>query len=117
MGVPSTFSSRTKTARPLALWPVTTVRTFIPCLFSSGSHRRAHVVELQEIADKHFCAHLFQPFRAVIFAMGQRPHRMSSLQQPLDRATAGVAGRTRHQEFLLCHDLSFLGTWLSKAPQ
>src|SRR5262249_23851848 len=36
MGVPSTFSSRTKTARPLALWPVTTVRTFIPCLFSSG---------------------------------------------------------------------------------
>src|SRR5215468_6963678 len=36
MGVPSTFSSRTKTARPLALWPVTTVRTFNPCLFSSG---------------------------------------------------------------------------------
>src|SRR5258706_400628 len=36
MGVPSTFSSRTKTARPLASWPVTTVRTFIPCLFSSG---------------------------------------------------------------------------------
>src|SRR5262245_29267804 len=36
MGVPPTFSSRTKTARPLALWPVTTVRTFIPCLFSSG---------------------------------------------------------------------------------
>src|ERR1700736_4565508 len=36
MGVPSTCSSRTKTARPLASWPVTTVRTFIPCLFSSG---------------------------------------------------------------------------------
>src|SRR6476469_6912928 len=36
MGVPSTFSSRTKTARPLASWPVTTVRTFIPFLFSSG---------------------------------------------------------------------------------
>src|SRR5215471_18630507 len=36
MGVPSTFASRTKTARPLASWPVTTVRTFIPCLFSSG---------------------------------------------------------------------------------
>src|SRR6266446_6309734 len=36
MGVPSTFSSRTKTARPLASWPVTTVRTFIPCLCSSG---------------------------------------------------------------------------------
>jgi hypothetical protein len=36
MGVPSTFSSRTKTARPLASWPVTTMRTFIPCLFSSG---------------------------------------------------------------------------------
>src|SRR5262245_24189534 len=36
MGVPSTSSSRTKTARPSALWPVTTVRTFIPCLFSSG---------------------------------------------------------------------------------
>src|SRR4030095_7125763 len=36
MGVPSTFSSRTKTARPSASWPVTTVRTFIPCLFSSG---------------------------------------------------------------------------------
>src|SRR6059036_1521861 len=36
MGVPSTFSSRTKTDRPLASWPVTTVRTFIPCLFSSG---------------------------------------------------------------------------------
>src|SRR3989449_443113 len=36
MGVPSTFSSRTKTARALASWPVTTVRTFIPCLFSSG---------------------------------------------------------------------------------
>src|SRR5437016_10066744 len=35
MGVPSTFSSRTKTARPLASWPVTTVRTFIPCLFLS----------------------------------------------------------------------------------
>src|SRR5262245_8020863 len=32
MGVPSTISSRAKTARPLALWPVTTVRTFIPCL-------------------------------------------------------------------------------------
>src|SRR5262249_21370739 len=29
MGVPSTFSSCTKTDRPLALWPVTTVRTFI----------------------------------------------------------------------------------------
>ena len=36
MGVPSTCSSRTKTARPLASWPVITVRTFIPCLFSSG---------------------------------------------------------------------------------
>src|SRR5215470_10522500 len=36
MGVPSTFSSRTKTARPLASWPVTTVRTFIPCLLSFG---------------------------------------------------------------------------------
>src|SRR5262245_58358186 len=36
MGVPSTFSSRTKTARPLALWPVTTVRTFNPCLFPFG---------------------------------------------------------------------------------
>src|SRR5215813_12285311 len=36
MGVPSTFSSCTITARPLALWPVTTVRTFNPCLFSSG---------------------------------------------------------------------------------
>src|SRR6266478_7344990 len=35
MGVPSTCSSCTKTARPLASWPVTTVRTFIPC-FSSG---------------------------------------------------------------------------------
>src|SRR6266566_3809154 len=36
MAVPSTFSSRTNTARPLGLWPVTTVRTFIPCLLSSG---------------------------------------------------------------------------------
>src|SRR6516164_5738950 len=36
MGVPSTCSSRTKTARPLASWPVTTVRTLIPCLFLSG---------------------------------------------------------------------------------
>src|SRR6516162_5234857 len=36
MGVPSTGSSRTKTARPLASWPVTTLRTFIPCLFSSA---------------------------------------------------------------------------------
>jgi len=39
MGIPSTCSSRTKTARPLASWPVTTVRTFIPCLFSSGLFR------------------------------------------------------------------------------
>src|SRR5258706_6012400 len=36
MGIPSTCPSRTKTARPLVSWPVTTVRTFIPCLFSSG---------------------------------------------------------------------------------
>src|SRR6516162_1839162 len=36
MGVPLTCSSRTKTARPSALWPVTTVRTFSPCLLSSG---------------------------------------------------------------------------------
>src|SRR6516225_1610357 len=32
MGVPSTCSSRTITARPLASWPVTTLRTFIPYL-------------------------------------------------------------------------------------
>jgi hypothetical protein len=44
----------------------------------------------------NFDAHFDQPFRAVIFAMGQRPHRMSSLQQPLDHVTARGAGRTRH---------------------
>jgi hypothetical protein len=32
--------------------------------------------------------HWLKPLRPVIFAMGQRPHRMSSLQQPLDRVTA-----------------------------
>src|SRR5260370_5644641 len=32
MGVPSTCSSRTITARPLASWPVTTLRTFISYL-------------------------------------------------------------------------------------
>jgi hypothetical protein len=29
-----------------------------------------------------------KPLRAVIFAMSQRPHRMSSLQQSLDRVSA-----------------------------
>src|SRR5215813_3365193 len=29
---------------------------------ANSSHRRAHVVELQKIADNHLCAHLFQPF-------------------------------------------------------
>src|SRR5262249_41342709 len=106
MGVPSTFSSRTKTARPWALWPVTTVRTFIPCLFSSG----LFMVTFLDSSNAVFIFNL-------PFVLLMRLHRMSSLQQPLDRATAGVAGRTRHYEFLLCHDLSFLGTWLSKAPQ
>src|SRR5882724_6268307 len=45
MGVPSTFSSRTTIARPLASWPVTTVRTFILCLLRvscSWSRSSAH---------------------------------------------------------------------------
>src|SRR5262245_23571038 len=50
MGIPLTCSSRAKTARPLASWPVTTWRTCIPRLHSrpvcswSGSPRRSDAI-------------------------------------------------------------------------
>jgi len=36
MGITLDVLVSRKNSRPLASWPVTTVRTFIPCLFSSG---------------------------------------------------------------------------------
>jgi len=47
------------------------------------SHRRAHVVEFQKVADTT-SAPIFSSRFERIFAMGQRPHRVSSLQQLLD---------------------------------
>src|SRR5437773_9336116 len=42
------------------------------------------------------CRSISPSSQSILSLASQRPHRMSSLQQLLDRVTAGVAGRTRH---------------------
>jgi len=62
----------------------------------NSTESQSHIIQFEQVSDYHLGSKLLKPLRAVIFAMGQRPHRMSSLQQPLHRISARGAGRTRH---------------------
>src|SRR5262252_1028429 len=80
MGVPLTFSSRTKTARPLALWPVTTVRTFSPCFLSSGSFMGTFLDRCNLVFIFNF------PFVRILPSGGRIRPRMPAWQRVSDRS-------------------------------
>jgi len=79
-------------------WPSRKI-TEVCAANSSHRHRLRTSFELQEIDDNSLLRPSFPAVSSGYLRDGPAPRTaMSSLQQPLDRATAGVAGRTRHYE-------------------
>src|SRR5262249_2469054 len=95
MGMPSTFSSCTKTDRPLALWPLTTVRTFISSLlYPSRTWASLSAIALEDAKRIYVLAvdvpcFVVRQTSEIVQRNGRWMHERGSVERPTEEHAGG----------------------------